>query len=265
MVAGVVAHAKDKPKASAGAVGVFPSPCPSPTPAPTPRPPDASGSLEVKYVRDSAEYATLTRMVYSLAAQAVERAAAEHEQEHDGRLLAVVLDIDETALDNSVYQLERAAYRLPFSGASWEAWVRRRAAGAVPGAVEFVRAARARGARVAWISNRDDGPASFEATRANLHAWGLWSDGDRLCLQHGDEDRSKAQRRGELRAGGGGRCSFGAPARVAAYVGDQLGDFPRDDEPGAEALRESDFGCRYFLLPDPMYGGWTNAVTRPLP
>lgn len=274
-----VAHAEDRPKPGTAAVGVCPSPCPTPAPTPAARPPDATEALAVKYVRDSAEYATLTRMVYGLAAEAVARAAAEHEHERDEalragqpadeRALAVVLDVDETALDNSAYQLERAAYRLPFSDDSWDAWVRRRAAGVVPGVADFVREARARHVRVAWISNRDDGDASSQATRANLAAWGLWDDADRLCLQPVDSsgkrvDRSKEERRRQLRAGQGA-CSLGTRARVLAYVGDQLGDFPKDDEPEAEATRATGFGRRYFLLPDPMYGGWTNAVTRPLP
>ena len=64
--------------------------------------------LGIKYMRDSEEYATLTRQVYRLAGEAVMRAA----NSAGGRRWAVVLDIDETTLDNSTYELERAAYEL---------------------------------------------------------------------------------------------------------------------------------------------------------
>ena len=62
---------------------------------------------DVKYVRDSEAYATLTRQVYRLALDAIRRRVADARQ--DGPW-AVVLDIDETTLDNSTYQLELGTY-----------------------------------------------------------------------------------------------------------------------------------------------------------
>ena len=41
-----------------------------------------------------------------------------------GAVWAVVLDLDETVLNNQTYQLERAAYQAPFDTDSWNAWVR---------------------------------------------------------------------------------------------------------------------------------------------
>src|SRR6266542_5713758 len=72
--------------------------------------------LGSKYVRDSEEYAALARQVYRSAGDAVDRARSAAPGPW-----AVVLDIDETTLDNSTYQLERAAYGLPFEAASWAA------------------------------------------------------------------------------------------------------------------------------------------------
>src|SRR5262245_50862862 len=89
-------------------------------------------NLGIKYVRDSEEYATLARQVYRGATGAVISSAA------GGAFWGVILDIDETALDNSSYQLERGAYGLPYDDASWNAWVNRRVATAVPGVVDFV-------------------------------------------------------------------------------------------------------------------------------
>jgi 5'-nucleotidase (lipoprotein e(P4) family) len=94
--------------------------------------------LGIKYVRDSEEYAALTRQVYRLASDAVQRSS----QTASNRRWAVVMDIDETALDNSTYQLDRASYGLPFDDASWNAWVLRRAAAAIPGVVPFIAAVR---------------------------------------------------------------------------------------------------------------------------
>lgn len=225
---------------------------------PATRPAHPTESLDIKWVRDSAEYQALTRMVYALATRALPPLGAPAPKE----LRAVVLDLDETALDNSVFQLERIAYGLPYELSAWNSWCERRAAGAVPGALDFVHAARARGLRVAWISDRRE--SSRVATRDNVVALSLWAEGDLLCLKTDDAAYNKTARRKELREGAGA-CSLGAPASVVAYVGDQLGDFPSASEPSPNVQEPDAFGRTLFLLPNPMYGLWANAVTRKLP
>src|SRR5207248_1573238 len=125
------------------------------------QPPAAMRELGIKYVRDSAEYAALVRQVYRSAGEVISRG-----QSAASGAWAVVLDVDETTLDNSTYQLERAAYGLPFDADSWRAWVERRQAPAVPGVIAFIDRIRAAGGHIAFITNRDATLA--EATRANL-------------------------------------------------------------------------------------------------
>jgi 5'-nucleotidase (lipoprotein e(P4) family) len=211
--------------------------------------------LGIKYMRDSEEYATLARQIYRMAGEAVERAATAGA----GGPWAVVLDVDETALDNSAYQLERAAYGQPFEPASWAAWIERREAAAVPGVVRFIQLVRHAGGRVAWISNRD--ARLTDPTRANLEALGLWDAGDRMCAQKSPQ-HTKAERRREVVAGQGDCSWSGSPMRVVAFVGDQLGDFPTASEQIAEAGLDAAFGHHCFLLPNSMYGAWTSAATR---
>jgi len=214
----------------------------------------AAASTGIKYTRDSEEYATLARQVYRLAGLAVTAGRSTGQSPW-----AVVLDVDETALDNSAYQLERATYTLPFDNASWNAWVDRREAGAVPGASDFVALARRAGGHIAWITSRD--AASVDATRANLRSVGLWSDDDRLCMQEAAA-RTKRVRRAEV-ASGQGACAWpGRPMRIAALVGDQMGDFPDADERIPDTGSDEAFGRTCFLLPNAMYGQWTTKVTR---
>lgn len=217
--------------------------------------PPIAHELAIKYVRDSEEYATLARQVYRLAGESVRRAA----NGHASRRWAVVLDIDETALDNSAYQLERAAYGLPFDSGSWRAWVERREARPVPGVAGFIELVRNAGGRIAWITNRDTIVA--DATRANLDALGLWSPDDRLCAQKTPQ-HTKAARRREVAAGDSDCAWSGIPMPVLAFVGDQLGDFPAADEQIPQTGTDAAFGQSCFLLPNPMYGNWTTAVTR---
>lgn len=212
-------------------------------------------SLEIKFVRDSAEYVTIARQTYRLAGDSVRRAA-----QTAGRTpWAVVLDLDETVLDNSTYQLERAAYGLPFESVSWAAWTERREAIAVPGVAEFIAIVRQAGGHVAWISNRNTTVA--DATRVNLQTLGVWNDDDRLCLQI-DSQHTKRMRRAEVVRGSGNCAWSGTAMKVAAFVGDQMGDFPGADENIPDTGSDAAFGRTCFLLPNPMYGDWTTRITR---
>lgn len=216
---------------------------------------DVARSLETRWVRDSVEYYTLTRMVYELAGDAV---VAQAKGLKKGERWAVVLDVDETVLDNSTYQLEQAAYNRTFDWASWNAWTERRVATEVPGAVAFIDAVRGAGGQVVFLTNRhvSTGPATVD----NLKRVGAWREGDLLCLLTDDEAYTKRVRRTELRDGKGA-CAFpDGGRRVLAYLGDTLHDFP---ETGEDGSRETDFGARFFILPNPMYGSWSGKITRP--
>jgi 5'-nucleotidase (lipoprotein e(P4) family) len=215
--------------------------------------PAAKTSLEIKYVRDSAEYAALSREVYRIATDA---ALAKGKAAKGA--WGVILDVDETVLDNSTYQLERVTYTVPFEDVSWLAWINRAEAGSVPGVADFLTAVRAAGGKVAFITNRDE--KAREGTQRNLERNGLWSSNDVLCLLA--DNYPKSARRKEV-ADGAGKCSWsGVKVGVVAFVGDQIGDFPQTGEAFDGAGTDAQFGRSYFLLPNPMYGGWVTSVTR---
>ena len=235
--------------------------CPAPVCAP--RPPDATRGLEIKYVRDSAEYATLCRQVYRMATEAVRK-------NHPGSgTWGVVLDVDETTLDNSQYQVERGIYGLGYDDPSWAGWVQRAEAGSVPGVKEFVDTVRDLRGRIVFITDRYteyvavDGSKLdlLKATRDNLEHNRLLQSGDLLCLKTNAADGKPARRKSAKE--GSGVCSWnGISVQIVAFVGDQMTDFPQPGEPFAGAGTDKEFGNSFFLLPQPMYGRWTNGVTR---
>ncbi|MFT4627433.1 MAG: 5'-nucleotidase (lipoprotein e(P4) family) [Myxococcota bacterium] len=214
----------------------------------------ATSETALKWVRDSAEYYALTTSAYRQAAAAL---AANKKGKGPW---AAVLDVDETVLDNSVYQLERHAYDLPYNSPSWHAWCERAQAVPVPGVTTFVAEVRRQGGRVVYLTNRKAVVA--DATRENLEAVGLWQEGDLLCPRVDVSD--KGPRREQLRTGEGA-CSFDRPTRAAVYLGDSYGDFPADGEEAQDRL--AGMGVRYFILPNPLYGDWQflDGITRPLP
>lgn len=200
----------------------------------------------VHWFRTAAERRVIFEQVYGWAGERV-AAAAEDVMEP----WAVILDADETVLDNSLYQLRRARLGLAFTNESWNEWVREEAAPPLPGAVAFIRGVKALGGRVAIVTNRDE--EVCDATRRNLRAVGVQADVV-LCRQPGPsekETRFRAVQEGTTPAGL-------SPLRVLAWVGDNIQDFPGGSQVWADRdpAELADFGVRYFLLPNPMYGSW---------
>ena len=216
----------------------------------------AGDALETRWVRDSVEYHTLAQQTYRTALLSVEAEAKNHKR------WGVVLDLDETVLDNSTYQLERHSYGDTFEMNSWNAWCERRAASAIPGAKDFLDAVRKMGGKVVFISNRH--VVAEQATKDNLDALGLWGKGDIICLKTDDEAYSKVVRRTEARTGSGTCTVKDKGMSLLAYLGDNIHDFPEAGEETQEGGREGLFGIRYFLFPNPMYGSWSRKPTRPM-
>ncbi|MBW3534859.1 MAG: hypothetical protein KY453_06520 [Gemmatimonadetes bacterium] len=223
-------------------------------PAATATPPGvASQPPAIHWVRSSAEHRVLFLQVYGQAAEAVR----EREGAYDDGRWAVILDADETVLDNSEYQRRRAAAGLGFTLESWNDWVREEAAPALPGAVRFVERVRSLGGRVAIVTNRDE--PVCDATRRNLDALGIVADVV-LCRQAGEEGKD-----GRFRAVQEGTTHAALPPlEVLAWVGDNIQDFPGMGQEAREAPADAlaRFGRSWFLLPNPMYGSWERLPPR---
>lgn len=219
--------------------------CATTAPAPAP-PPPADVPLEIRWARRSAEHAAVYVQTYRAAAEHL-RAVADTLSAPDW---AVILDADETLLDNSLYQRRRADQGLGYTPESWNAWVREEAAPALPGAVAFTDEVARLGGRVVVVTNRAD--AVCDPTRANLAKVGIEA-ADVLC-QVGDVG-DKNPRFTAVQAGRPGL----PPLTVVMWVGDNIQDFPDLTQDirlgGAPAL--APFGRTYWVLPNPMYGSWT--------
>lgn len=219
------------------------------------RPPSGRYPAEtVRWARTSAEYRALAVQTYRIARERVLSAAAGRAP----RSWAVILDIDETVLETSLYAKERMAAGAGYDEASWAEHVRRRVDRAVPGARDFLEAVRAQGGVIALVSNRRE-PVCAD-TRLNLQSEQLPFDFV-LCRGEGESGdkgpRFQRVARGDVLPGLG-------PLEVLAFVGDNVFDFPG----GTQALRDapeaalSDFGTRFFLLPNPVYGSWERNPDR---
>ena len=245
----------------------------------------AGGDRAMLWMRNSSEYRAAAETVYRAAEAALARGVAdpgwtaEPSQVGDLSALppAVVMDIDETVLDNSEPQVQMLLAGACFDEfpAAWDDWIAKRRSPAVPGAVEFVRAARAmsdlsgRPVHVLFITNRECARRSGsenacpqqDDTLANLVAVGLdvptLADDILMKGERPEWDAEKLSRRQEV----------ARRYRIVLNIGDDLADFlpgvrrssvaERDN---ARCEQDAYWGRRWFALPNPIYGSWLVAL-----
>ncbi len=160
---------------------------------------------------------------------------------NDSRPVAVIVDIDETVLDNSPYEARLIQSGESYNSASWAKWVQESQARILPGAKSFLTMAEQMGVEVFYISNRSED--LMAPTIENLRRYGLpHANEDHLLLK--TETSDKTMRREMVRN----------THKVILLVGDQPGDFSEEfhdymNGPMRDSLRRS-----FIMLPNPMYG-----------
>jgi 5'-nucleotidase (lipoprotein e(P4) family) len=229
-------------------------------------PPPSDMLLATLWMQRSVEYKANALSIFSLARLRLDEALADRnwtaapaEQKGDFQNLppAVVLDIDETVLDNSLYEVWLMKSDQSFSTKSWDAFVATQTSKAIPGAVEFTRYADSKGVKVFYITNRG---ANLEAvTRQNMERDGFPMGGnvDTFLMQNEKPEwtSAKSTRRAVITAG----------YRVLLNIGDNFGDFD-DSYRSSEADRLKAFeanrarwGREWLMLANPSYGSFDTA------
>lgn len=198
-------------------------------------------------------------------------AATEQPDGGQGKPAAVVFDVDETVLDNSPYQAHLiASGTQEFDRAAWDRWVAERKAKPIAGATAFVQALRAAKVRPVFITNRSCEKRSGSAdpcpqaadTLANLRdaGFGPVVPDDLLLVGQNGWTGDKTER----------RRTVAQRYRIVMLMGDQLTDFLGVPSKAGSADRQAladahsaKWGARWFLLPNPMYGGWLDSIPTP--
>ena len=207
----------------------------------------------ILWTQTSGEKAALAYQAFSLARLRLDQDFRANRNRRVKR--AVIVDVDETVLDNSFYQAKLVKEQKPFEAKTWTEWCNRAQATALPGAVEFLRYANSRGVRVFYITNRR--VAEKDGTARNLKALGFPDVSDDTLLVRTDGS-SKEPR----------RLSVAANYRIVLLMGDNLNDFAAvfeqsktiDSRLSAAEQNQKQFGARFIVLPNPMYGAWEDAV-----
>jgi 5'-nucleotidase (lipoprotein e(P4) family) len=207
-------------------------------------------TMAVLYHQQAPEYAALCYQTYNLATTRMQQIVRK---KGSAEGLAVVMDLDETVLDNSPYEAKCITDNTVYPE-QWKEWCLAGKAEAVPGAVEFILQARKMGVQVIYISNRKE--EFRETTKANLKNLGIPVLNDEFMLLRIKES-TKEPRRKEIEG----------KFEIILLVGDNLSDFSDifenakgEDRKKRTQDQQKNFGEKFIILPNAMYGDWEQAL-----
>ena len=232
-------------------------------------------------MQSSSEYQALTQTIYNAASDHLDAALADtrwtaalEQKAPFGHLPpAVILDIDETVLDNSTYHGQLIVDKETFNADNWDDWIAHVQARPVRGAAGFIREAQQKGVAIIFITNRtcrvrpgqNSRCPQEQDTLTNLKRAGITveTSPDEILLRYEMADwSSEKQSR---------RLHVAESYRILMLFGDDLGDFipnAKTDIGPDERLKmalshQKKWGTQWFMLPNPTYGSWLSILPEP--
>lgn len=222
----------------------------------------------VKWYRDSAEKTALYRQAYNVATNYINQWVKTNHPKP--KTWGVILDIDETTLDNSWYYFACGSID---KESAFEHYVTLpQKSIAEPGVVAFTQLVHQLGGYVTMLSNRDgsyvdNSGNALAATVANLKQQHVYF--DQVVLGNYETATNPTDKNPRFNAIISGKYDAQQmvwsnklpPHQVIAYFGDNIQDFPKFKQASMYALAPNSkefakFGAGYFILPNPIYGSW---------
>ena len=208
--------------------------------------------MAVGWMQNSAEYRELCYQAYNVALFQVKQAVAQHQQ--GDKPLAIVLDADETVLDNSAFEAGLIDTDSAYSTKTWTEWCAAGEALAMPGATDFLQAVDQLGVQIFYVTNRSM-DTQYEGSARNMKELGFPQvDKEHMLFK---TDTSNKQPRYD---------AIEKRYNVVVYLGDNTGDLPLGTYHKKQTQRnaiidahKSQFGLKYIALPNPSYGDWEPA------
>lgn len=213
----------------------------------------------ILWQQKSAEYRALAYQAFNLARLRLDedldrKSVKKLPKPERKRPRAIIVDIDETVLDNSPANAASARNRVAFNLKNWYAWGEMRKANPVPGALDFLNYAVSKGVKIFYVSNRDE--VQKQATIDNLKNTGFRDVTAENVMLRQTESTKEPRRQ-----------SISSKFRVVMLIGDNLDDFSAAFERRSilERFAETDkalrlWGDLFIVLPNPMYGTWESAL-----
>ena len=220
--------------------------------------------MSVLYQQTAAERLAGTLQTFRSAKQALDKAlldpawSALPGQNIQGKKPAIIVDVDETVLDNTAYEA-----RMILDGTKypegWISWCKEAAATEVPGAKNFLNYAASKGVTIFYVTNRV--AELKEATKKNLTKHSIhWDQTMETVLMRGENNWNSDK--------GPRRTLVGDEYRVLLMVGDNLGDFVDAKDNNLDPINRKNivedyadyWGVKWFMLQNIAYGDWEGAL-----
>ncbi len=204
------------------------------------------------FQQTAAEKRALSYQAYNIAKQKLDN---ELKKSRLTKKLAVVVDIDETVLDNSPFEAKSILENTDYP-TYWNEWCEKASAKPIAGSLEFLNYAKSQGVEVFYITNRKD--HLMNCTLENLQKYNFpFADTTHLLMR--TKDSNKEPRREKVESN----------HEIVLLIGDNLGDFLHDFDGRSSNYRynltdslQYEFGNRFIMLPNPMYGTWMNVLVE---
>ncbi|MBP8066999.1 MAG: 5'-nucleotidase, lipoprotein e(P4) family [Pedobacter sp.] len=201
----------------------------------------------VLWQQTSGEYRALAFQAYNFAKISLKEALGE---QTNGKPNCVIVDVDETILDNSAFQGHEIKKGVSFDMTDWARWTAMGVADTVPGALAFLKFAASKNVKTFYITNRDE--ADYAGTLKNLQKFGFPNaDAAHLLVKTTASSNKEPRRQKVLEK-----------YNVLLLCGDNLSDFSnvfyREGKDTKQQVDEAQllFGKKFIILPNPMYGDW---------
>ena len=211
--------------------------------------------LAVLWANESAEYRAICYQCYNLATHQLKEAIEKHKKKD--KPLAVVVDCDDTILHDGPFQAFLVESGKGYNSKDWVQYVSEASLEPVPGALEFLQFAAKNNCEVFYVPNRKM-KTELEGTVKNLKKFNFpFVDDTHMLLRTDSSD--KRIRFNEIKK----------THNIVLYIGDNLNDMPIGTDINDSKKRiqitdshKSEFGTKFIVLPNPMYGGWENSLAE---
>ncbi|NNG01384.1 MAG: 5'-nucleotidase, lipoprotein e(P4) family [Desulfobacteraceae bacterium] len=205
------------------------------------------------WMQASAEYRALCYQSFNLARMNLDTFLAGYK---GSKPVAVIVDADETVIDNSAYEAYLIGQDFGYSSKTWDPWMAAGMAKAIPGAKAFLKYAESKKVEIFYITNRKT--VGYDGTEKNLKALGFPNvDKKHLLVRTGSSDKQER------------RDIVNEDYTVAFLMGDNLNDFESvfggksvGDRMWETDLIKDHWGTKFIVLPNPTYGEWEGAVYK---
>ena len=220
--------------------------------------------VALKWYRDSTERVAQYNQTFTLGMEKI-NAKIKNKKLKSGSW-GVVMDIDETVLDNTEYQKRYALACGEFNPQTLYSFMEEEISPATPGAHNFTCGIQKLHGKVILVTNRD---GAFDdkiqkSTQENLKKAGICF--DNVVFANGSNDSNKTPRFEAVNNGDYSKIislNKQPKLNIIAYFGDNIQDFPNitqkdgiKQDPNGSYFKK--FGQEYFSLPNPVYGSWTH-------